>query len=178
MVGAKDMLVPSLPGDWRGALRAIAQHTRQAFVNHPWLLLTLQDRPRVSPNLLRHIEQSAQAVASLGATLEPRTLNGIVMAVDDYTVGYTLRELASADPGDRARGIAKRFREESEEPYVRYLLESGEFPMLSRFLTMDGEPSRHRPPEWKSHPAGVVTPASPGIASECPFVSAVPRGIA
>src|SRR6201999_3379398 len=58
---AAEMLVPKLPDDWRGALREIAQRGRQAFLNHPWLLLTLQDRPRVSPNLLRHIEQSAQA---------------------------------------------------------------------------------------------------------------------
>ncbi len=142
---AAEMLVPALPGDWREALRAIAQHSRDTFKRHPWLLLTLQDRPRVSPNLLRHIEQSAQAVAPLGETgLDPALLTGVLLAVDDYTIGYTLRELAAGEPADRARGIAKRFREESEQPYVRYLLDSGEFPMLSRFLTLDGEPSPHK----------------------------------
>ena len=80
--------------------------------------------------------------ASLGAKLEPSQLNGIVMAVDDYTVGYTLRELAAGDGAgeDRARKIAMRFREQWEQPWVRYLLDSGEFPMLSQFLTMDDPP--------------------------------------
>src|SRR6185503_5630672 len=58
---AAEMIVPELPDDWREALRAIAHHGRATFLKHPWLLLTLQERPRVSPNLLRHIEQSAQA---------------------------------------------------------------------------------------------------------------------
>ena len=136
-VGA-EMLVPELPDDWREALRAIAHRSRAAFLKHPWLLLTLQDRPRVSPNLLRHVEQSAQAVRSLG-----ESGGGIVFAVDDYMIGYALRELAAGDPEDRAKGIAKRFREESQEPYVRYLLESGEFPMLTAFLTLDREPPRN-----------------------------------
>jgi AcrR family transcriptional regulator len=136
---AAEMLVDELPDDWREALRAIAHHTRASFLNHPWLLGTLQDRPRVSPNLLRHIEQSAQSVSALGETGA-----GIVFAVDDYTIGYTLRELAGRRTGDRAKGIAKRFRDEANEPYVRYLLESGEFPMLSRFVTLDHEPPPNR----------------------------------
>jgi hypothetical protein len=39
--------------------------------------------------------------------------------------------------------VARRFRDESQEPYIRYLLESGEFPMLSQFLTLDGEPPQN-----------------------------------
>jgi AcrR family transcriptional regulator len=140
---AAEMLVTKLPSDWREALRAIAQRSREAFLQHPWLLLTLQDRPRVSPNLLRHIEQSAQAVAPLAQSLDPALLNGIVTAVDDYMVGYTLRELAlggAAVGEDRGRKLAMRFREEWQQPYVRYLLESGEFPMLSQFVTMTAPP--------------------------------------
>ena len=136
---AAEMLVDALPEDWREALRAIAHRTRASFLKHPWLLPTLQDRPRVSPNLMRHIEQSAQSVIALGEVGA-----GIVFAVDDYTIGYTLRELAGARTADREKGIARRFREEANEPYIRYLLESGEFPMLSQFLTLDHEPPANR----------------------------------
>jgi len=135
---AADMLLDNVPDDWREALRAIAHRSRAAFLRHPWMLPTLQERPRVSPNLLRHIEQSAQAVASLG-----ERGGGIVFAVDDYTIGFALRELAAGAREDRAKGIAKRFRDESQEPYIRYLLDSGEFPMLSQFLTLDREPPRN-----------------------------------
>ncbi len=135
---AAEMLLDKVPDDWREALRAIAHRSRAAFLRHPWLLPTLQQRPRVSPNLLRHIEQSAQSIRSLGEHGA-----GIVFAVGDYTIGFTLRELAAGGREARAEGIAKRFREEAEEPYIRYLLESGEFPMLTQFLTLDGEPSQN-----------------------------------
>jgi AcrR family transcriptional regulator len=138
---ASEMLVEDLPADWREALRAIAHRSRAAFLTHPWLLPTLQDRPRVTPNLLRHVEQSAQAVRELGERgVAPALVRGIVFAVDDYTIGFTLRELAAGDPEDRARGIARRFSDEAAQPYVRYLLESGEFPMLSQLVEPDGEP--------------------------------------
>ncbi|WP_037495791.1 TetR/AcrR family transcriptional regulator [Solirubrobacter soli] len=148
---AAEMLVPSLPAGWRPALTAIAQHSRAAFVAHPWMLTTLQDRPRVSPNLLRHIEQSAQSVRELGeAGHDPARLTGIVTAVDDYTIGYTLRELAGGTASeDRGRKIAERFRDDYNEPHIRYLIESGEFPMLEQFLTLG------RPPVMQSFEDGL-----------------------
>jgi AcrR family transcriptional regulator len=120
---AGEMLVPSLPSAWRRALEEIARASRATFLRHPWLLPALQDVPAATPNLLRHIEQSARAVA--GLDVDPVLLNGIVTAVDDYTVGFTLRELS-----DGAERRERRFF----EPNVRYLLESGEFPLLSQFV--------------------------------------------
>ena len=89
--------------------------------------------PAVSPNLLRHIEQSAQSVAGLAGTVDPELLSAIVTAVDDYTIGYTLRELAAARPASAgaARGALRR---RLDDPHVRYLLESGEFPLLAQFI--------------------------------------------
>jgi hypothetical protein len=136
---AAEMLVPGeLPSDWREAVRAIAHHSHSAFKNHPWLLWTLQERPRVSPNLLRHIEQSAQSVAELAGRAEPALLSGIVTATDDYTIGFALRELAAGSPDERGRRIAARFAEAYDEPNIRYLLESGEFPMLAQFMAAGG----------------------------------------
>ncbi len=138
---AGELLVEHVPSDWREALRAIAHHSREAFKRHPWLLLTLQERPRVSPNMMRHVEQSAKSVMGLADRgIEPALLTALVLAVDDYTIGHALRELHAADAEDRGRGLAKRFREEADEPYVRYLLESGEFPILAQFVAQDGAP--------------------------------------
>jgi AcrR family transcriptional regulator len=98
---AAELLLDDLPGDWRAALKAIAEHSRAAFDAHPWLLLTLQERPRVSPNMLRHVEQSAQSVAELAERgIDRAALTALVLAVDDYTIGYTLRE-QFAGGGDR-----------------------------------------------------------------------------
>src|SRR5919112_300601 len=55
-------------------------------------------------------------------------LMGDSTAVDDYTVGFVYRELAGGGSADRGREIAARFRTSYNEPHIRYLLESGEFP--------------------------------------------------
>ena len=60
--------------------------------------------------------------------------SGIVTAVDDYTIGYTLRELAAGGSDERGRRIATQFRAPTTSRNVRYLLESGEFPMLAQFV--------------------------------------------
>jgi AcrR family transcriptional regulator len=142
---AAEMLVPDLPAGWRDGLHAIATRSRTAFLDHRWLLITLNHRPRVTPNLLRHIEQSAQSVVELAEQGHPPDLlSGIVIAVDDYTVGYTFRELEGGGSDARGRRMATQFREAYAEPNVRYLLESGEFPMLERFVSA-GQPPITQP---------------------------------
>jgi AcrR family transcriptional regulator len=125
---AAEMLVPELPDDWRAALKAIAERSRATFKAHPWMLATLSERPRVTPNLLRHVEQTSQALRALGeADVDPALLTGLAFAVDDYMIGHTIRELAAA-------GRTERLGAAAEEPHIRYLLESGEFPMLEQFV--------------------------------------------
>jgi AcrR family transcriptional regulator len=137
---AGELLLPAVPEDWRAALKAIAQQCHDTFKRHRWLLFTLQERPLRSPNMLRHVEQSSQAVAALGAQgVDRGLLTAIVLAVDDYLIGYTLRETQAGDLSDRGRGTARRFSAEANEPYMRYLLESGEFPLLAQFAAEGGE---------------------------------------
>jgi hypothetical protein len=86
---------------------------------------------------MRHIEQSSQAVAPLAEEgVDPALLTAIVVAVDDYTIGFTVREAAVEDPQNRAAGMLQRLA----EPHLRALLESGEFPLLSRFIARGQEP--------------------------------------
>jgi AcrR family transcriptional regulator len=127
---AAEMVVPELPEDWRAAVQAIALQSRDTFRRHSWLHSALRGSPRITPNLLRHAEQSSQAVAGLAREgVNPALLTALVVAVDDYTIGFTVREAAAENPGNRAAGIADAL----QEPYVRALLESGEFPLLSEF---------------------------------------------
>jgi AcrR family transcriptional regulator len=129
---AEEMLVKSLSPHWRPALEAIARHSRDMFLRHPWVIAALHEQPLITPNLLRHIEQSARSVASL-SDVDPGLLTALVAAVDDYTIGFTMREL-----GGRGRGSAARF----EEPEIRYLIESGEFPLIAHFLAGGAQPPR------------------------------------
>jgi AcrR family transcriptional regulator len=120
---AAEMVVPELPGEWRPAIEAVAHHSREMFRTHPWVLPIFQDVPVVTPNLLRHIEQTARAVSTLSG-VSPQLLAALTSAVDDFTIGFTLRELG----GEERRGRSWA------TPELRYLLESGEFPLVSLFV--------------------------------------------
>jgi AcrR family transcriptional regulator len=125
-----ELLVPGeLLGDWRAALSAIAHNTRDTFLRHPWLLDTAGQRPLVTPNQLRHIEQSIAVVADLDVDRETATT--MVMAVDDYTIGWLFRRSRFAEGRRPAVTDEDRAR-------VRELLDTGEFPRLA-------EVYRHQP---------------------------------
>ena len=131
---AGEMLVPDAAAGLARRARGDRPAQPRRFLHHPWLLATLQEQPAITPNLLRHIEQSAQSVAGLAGRVDTALLTAIVAAVDDYTIGFTMREL-------RRRG-ARRRAARFEEPEVRYLIESGEFPLIAQFLAGGARPPR------------------------------------
>jgi hypothetical protein len=76
---------------------------------------------------MRHVEQSLEAVAPLGLSL-PESMQ-VMAVVDDYVMGYTLRQVASGqafsteESADEWRAaMEKRFRD---------VLDSGAFPRLA-----------------------------------------------
>ncbi|HEY7076099.1 MAG TPA: TetR/AcrR family transcriptional regulator [Solirubrobacteraceae bacterium] len=120
-IGAEMLIPGEVPDDWREGLRQIALHTRDTFLRHSWLLEITAERPVATPNTLRHIEQTAAAVA--GLDVDERTAMAMVMAVDDYTLGFVLRE-QHVRRWERG-GVFGRLQE---------LLSAGEFPLISRWL--------------------------------------------
>ena len=89
-----EVVVPTLPTDWRKALTAIARHTRDVFIRHPWALWSMQSAPP-GVNAMRHMEQCLQALAQTGMTTEQKLT--LLALIDDFVFGYTLRETAG-DP--------------------------------------------------------------------------------
>ena len=84
-----------LPEHWREALASIARHSYAAFIAHPWVLEAFSRRPRIGPNVLRHAEQSATAVA--GLELDAREARTVLGIVDDYTIGHAIRVVSLGD---------------------------------------------------------------------------------
>jgi len=85
-----DVLVPEpLPTDWREAMRAVAVQSYRGFVTHTWALEAFGRRPHVGPNVLRHADQSAAAVAPLG--LPPDDAWLVLGIVDEFTLGHAVR---------------------------------------------------------------------------------------
>jgi AcrR family transcriptional regulator len=89
-----EVLVPTLPEDWREALTAIASRTRDVFVRHPWALSSMQSAPP-GENAMQHMEQCLEALAKTRMTTEEKLT--LLALVDDFVFGYTLRETAG-DP--------------------------------------------------------------------------------
>src|SRR5215475_5439375 len=89
-----EVLVPTLPEDWREALTAIALRTRDVFVRHPWALSSMQSAPP-GVNAMLHMEQCLEALAKTSMTTKKKLT--LLALVDDFVFGYTLRETA-ADP--------------------------------------------------------------------------------
>lgn len=98
LIGAMDdafmaeVIVPTLPKDWRAALLAIATRTRDALLRHPWALHSMLS---VSPGIhaLRHFEQCLEALAPTHLTSEEKMT--LLAIVDDFVFGHALREAAA-----------------------------------------------------------------------------------
>jgi AcrR family transcriptional regulator len=116
-----EVLVPDdeFAGDWREAMTQIARRSRAVALRHPWLL---EARPQggLSPNVMRHVEQSLAAVADTG--LEPERRMDIVAMVDDYTYGSLARPGGSHEGGPSEQEIAAFLS------YVDEQLGTGDFP--------------------------------------------------
>jgi hypothetical protein len=128
-----ELLVPDdeLPTDWRAALTLIARRSRAAFVRHPWAIDAMREA-RLGPNGIRHFEQSVAAVAELD--LDPVEKLEIVTMVDDYILGYTIREAFSSSGGPEMREEWSRLA----IAYIEEQLETGDFPHIQSLIPDKG----------------------------------------
>jgi AcrR family transcriptional regulator len=116
-------------GDWRADLRLIAYETRAMYLRHPWMAQLMGARPNFGPNVLRHVEFSVAAVDGLG--LDIRRMALIPRALDDYVIGFTLRELALNEAVRRSEFTEEEWRAVLD-PYFQELFAGGEYPVLAR----------------------------------------------
>jgi AcrR family transcriptional regulator len=125
-VNAEVLVGEELPGHWRAALAAIARRTREVILRHSWIIDTNAKDAGLSPNALRHVEESLTALRDLD--LAPRAAVEVLTAVDKFTLGHATFEVT-----DRANAGARR----AAWPYFESLLATGEFPALAQLLSSD-----------------------------------------
>jgi AcrR family transcriptional regulator len=92
-VAAETLVDGPLPPDWRDATVAIARRERASAQRHPWIITLVARRDAigsVGPNMLRHLEQSIEALAGLDADATWKWR--LMTAVSDYSTGFILRE--------------------------------------------------------------------------------------
>jgi AcrR family transcriptional regulator len=123
-----EMLVPDLPADWRGALRALAVRIRAVLLAHPWWVELIGHNVLLGPNGTRHREQTLAALSRL--RLEPPVRLAIIVAVETYVVGqatFALDEQGSSELPRRSAGPWQ----EALGHYQQALIATGEFPNLA-----------------------------------------------
>jgi AcrR family transcriptional regulator len=131
----RELLLPEpLPADWRAALTAIAQRTREVWLRHPWIASSLGERSAFGPNSMRHVEQSLAAVSGLG--LDGPEAFVVLSAVDDYTLGHAMRQVGQQAALGREGIDADEWRR-SMEPYWRDMIATGEFPRMAKMADVE-----------------------------------------
>jgi AcrR family transcriptional regulator len=123
-----DVILASLPTDWRRALCEIATRTHKVLVSHSWVFSSILS---ASPglNAMRHMEQCLQALD--GTSLTDQQKLTLLAMVDDFVFGSALRDVLSAAPVDHA--------------FAKAQLGSGNFPQLSAmFASGHAGPSQDR----------------------------------
>jgi AcrR family transcriptional regulator len=131
-----EIVVPAgtrMPKDWRGAVMIIAKRTKAAIERHPWVL-DITDDPPIGPNVMRHFDQTHQAVASFDGTIGDRI--DLMLAVDEYVFGHCLhaRNVLTDDDATGAQVM----------DYMSSLIDRGELPSLAAAFHQHGAA-----PFWK-----------------------------
>lgn len=126
-----EVLVPEgdLDDGWRAGMEQIAKRTREVFRRHRWTLDRLGDGGP-GPNLMRHFEQSLRAASGAGISAEDTF--ELIGLVDDYVFGFALRDAQERD--EHKRGWSPEARD-----FLQRELDSGDYPLIRRFLGDDAE---------------------------------------
>lgn len=125
-----EALLGELPDDWRQSLRLLARRTREVALRHPWMIATSSDAVRFGPNALRHADESAGAVRELEA--DDVTKRALLIAVDTYTSGHVMMELAGSIRR-RVDPQVEDARRAATADYVRSEVAGGAYPHLAGF---------------------------------------------
>ncbi len=122
----KEMLLPlSVLKDWKSALRLIAKAMRKVSLKHSWLADLLGGRPQQGPNALAHLEITLSVLRKRFTGIDQSLL--ATKTLYAYILGAIRAELSEVK-AEKLSGSTKKQWQESTEPYMRRLFESGKFP--------------------------------------------------
>lgn len=130
-IAAEAVAAEPLPADWREALLLLARRERELVRRHPWRVDLVGRRVAVGPNALRHVEQKLAAFDGLG--VDRLTAWRFLAVFNDYMTGFVVRE-ATERRVPREQGINDDERAAAAEPYIRELIEGGEYPRLGPMI--------------------------------------------
>jgi AcrR family transcriptional regulator len=116
---------------WRTHLQSYARGLRAMIQRHPWMVVEGAGRTSLGPNTATVFEAVLGGLDGLGLDIDDMLT--MVETVDAFTRGRALEEVAD-DEAVRRSGLDNDAWMRQQEPYVRSLVDSGRYPLLSRVI--------------------------------------------
>lgn len=128
-----ELHLPELPtGDWRAELHEVAQRTRELSLRHPWLVTVGGTGWTYGPNVLRYLEYVLTSLDKAGMSMS--LMLECVKLINNFVEAFVVEEMREKSLGERT-GLTEQQRWESQEPYIRQIIDSGEYPMFARAIS-------------------------------------------
>jgi AcrR family transcriptional regulator len=116
---------------WPDAVRRMARRWREVAMAHPWSVELLGRRARVGPQTLRLLDSWIAAVDTMTATLPQKW--AAVSTVNDYVVGYVVRECAQRAVVPAEPDAAREWQA-TMNAYLDRMAGSGDYPHIATLL--------------------------------------------
>jgi AcrR family transcriptional regulator len=131
-------------GGWRVVADSYARQLRDLSLRHRWLHQAFAQMPAaLSPANVTLMEQALASVDGLG--LDVDTMMAVFGAVNSFARGAVFMEVAQRETLERHGWESEDDARLAYLPWVRWMLESGRYPRLSRYI-IDG--SNEDDAEW------------------------------
>ena len=126
-----DELAFEVGGDWRAGLGSFAHAMRAMILRHPWTAVQGPGARTLGPNAARCYERVLGTIDGLGLGIDEMLV--MVETLSAFVLGGALGELAEQEAVRRS-GLGQREWMDHQAPYIRGLIESGRYPLLTRVV--------------------------------------------
>ncbi len=118
-------------GGWRAMLRDMGWSIRRLVLAHPWYPVLQAGIPAPSPRMVAGMESMMAAIDGLGLGVDE--MLEIIMTVMTFAMGAAQDETVEARAMLR-HGLNAAQWQQRQAPYIRSLIESGDYPYLKRII--------------------------------------------
>jgi len=136
-----EMAAPGpLEGDWKEALRTIAQRTRRSAHAHRWVIDLLGGRPPLGPHGLAYMEAALGALSGTPGFEHIDVAMQVIWTVNAYVIG-AIRSEALERHAELESGLNETQWQHATSPYIQRMLATGQFPNLARVVKDANHPA-------------------------------------
>jgi AcrR family transcriptional regulator len=116
---------------WEHALWQLAHESRNLVLRHPWFPALARAISFPGPRMALGLERMMSYLD--GLELDVDEMLEILVMVQNHAFGFAQGEVAEAQALIRS-GLTREQWQQRQGPYVQHLMESGDFPYLSRII--------------------------------------------